>query len=594
MKNIFTHSLLIALLINFSIAATTVYCQPVQIIPQPQNIQYQTDTLLLQNTFFIIKMVGDNKANFSNPIKQVLPAVKRIPIFCTLTTDSNEAYQLKISKNKIEITAGPHGTYYALQTIQSLVENQKSVTTCTITDAPAFAYRGMHLDVCRHFFSVLEVKKYIAFLARYKFNYFHFHLTEDQAWRIQIKKYPLLTTIGSKRAQTLVGRQTSAEGTENKYDATPTEGFYTQEQIKEIVAFAAAKNITVIPEIEMPGHSLAAIASYAWLGCTQQPQQVGQRWGVYPHVYCAGRDSTFVFLQNVLDEVMELFPGKYIHIGGDEVEKQNWKQCKACQLRMQQNNLKDENELQSYFVQRIEKYINSKGKQIIGWDEILEGGLAPNATVLSWRGEEGGVEAAKQNHNVIMAPGSHCYFDHSQHKLGNEPLNIGGNTPYTKVYQYNPIPAKLPSSQHAFVLGTQANLWTEYIATWPKLCYMALPRMQALAEVVWNNPQGKNFPEFQKRLGADLAFLDKTNTQYRMPEPLGWADTVTVSQKQQTIDLQPINQNFTISYQLPNQPIQQGNSITITGNKPLNITIFQKNKSNGTEAIPLKMIVVAK
>lgn len=430
------------------------------------------------------------------------------------------SYALRISPDYITIHFYDYGgdlyqgngCFYALQTLMQLLPTQKSnslaIPCAEINDEPRFQWRGMHLDVCRHFYPVSFIKKYIDLIALYKMNTFHWHLTEDQGWRIEIKKYPKLTQVGSVRKGTMVGKYS-----DQKYDSIPYGGFYTQEEIKEIVNYAAQRHITIVPEIEMPGHSVAAIAAYPWLSCTGKPKEVERGWGVFEDVYCT-KDSTFQFLQDVLDEVMALFPGKYIHIGGDECPKTRWKECKHCQQMIKQHKLKDEHELQSYFIQRIEKYVNSKGKQIIGWDEILEGGLAPSAAVMSWRGIEGGVAAAKQKHFVVMSPGSHCYFDHYQASPSDEPLAIGGYTPLEKVYAYEPIPKELKPEEQPYILGAQANVWTEYILNEKQVEYMAVPRMSALAEVLWTKQENKNETDFLNRLQKHFLLLDKWNVNY--------------------------------------------------------------------------------
>jgi hexosaminidase len=402
------------------------------------------------------------------------------------------------------------------------------VPLVTIRDRPRFDYRGLHLDVGRHFFPVDFIKKYIDYIALHKMNYFHWHLTEDQGWRMEIKKYPLLTSVGSKRYGTITGRH---PGTGN--DNIPYGGFYTQAQIKEVIAYAAKRYITIIPEIEMPGHGSAAIASYPFLSCFpdeptkvpgtpskggQEAQAKGTKkleqeaWGVYDDVFCAGNDSTFAFLENVLDEVIALFPAAYIHIGGDECPKNNWKRCPRCQQRMKDLGLKNEHELQSYFIQRIEKYINGKGRKIIGWDEILEGGLAPNATVMSWRGEQGGIDAAKENHQVIMTPGGTCYLDHAQTKK-DDSLTIGGFLPIETVYGYEPLPAALDAEQAKKVWGAQGNVWTEYMANTRKVEYMVFPRLAALSEVLWS-PKEKDYTEFEPRLQQQVKRYDLWKINY--------------------------------------------------------------------------------
>lgn len=419
--------------------------------------------------------------------------------FSEQASKTEGAYQLDITPQGIQLVSqNSSGIFYGIQTLLQLLPADKKMALnfpcISITDSPRFAYRGMHLDVGRHFFPVSFVKKYIDYLAWHKFNNFHWHLTEDQGWRIEIKKYPLLTETGSCRAQTLVGHYGS-----DVYDGKKYCGFYAQNEIKEIVAYAAERHINVIPEIEMPGHSVAALASYPYLGCTKGPYKTMETWGVMDDVYCAGNDSTFEFLQNVLNEVVELFPSKYIHIGGDECPKERWKHCSKCQQRIKENNLKDEHGLQSYFIQRIEKYLNGKGRNIIGWDEILEGGLAPNATVMSWRGEEGGIEAAKQNHDVIMTPGGWCYLDHSQSR-NDDSLTIGGFTTLDKVYGYEPVPAVLNGEQAKHILGAQGNVWTEYMEYPSKVEYMIFPRMSALSEVLWSPKEKRNWKEFEKKI----------------------------------------------------------------------------------------------
>jgi hexosaminidase len=361
----------------------------------------------------------------------------------------------------------------------------------------------MHLDACRHFWSVEFTKKYIDLLARYKMNSFHWHLTEDQGWRIEIKKHPKLTAVGAWRKGSQVGPYARLQ-----YDNMPYGGFYTQEQIREVVAYAKARHINVVPEIEMPGHAMAALASYPQLGCTGGPYEVQKGWGVFDDVFCAGNDSVFALLEDVLTEVMALFPSEYIHIGGDECPKERWKTCAKCQARMKAEGLKDEHELQSYFIQRIERFVNSKGRKVIAWDEILEGGLAPNAAVMSWRGTEGGIAAARSGHYAVMSPGSHCYFDHYQGDPANEPLAFGGYTTVQKVYSYEPIPAELKPEEHKYILGAQGNVWTEYILTPEHVEYMAVPRMLALAEVLWTTKEKRNEADFIRRLEADFPRLE--------------------------------------------------------------------------------------
>jgi hexosaminidase len=429
-------------------------------------------------------------------------------IYLTLTTASPadslgaEGYTLSVQPAQVTLAANqPAGLFMGVQTLRQLLPVQRgasaSLPAMEVIDKPRYSWRGMHLDVSRHFFSTEFVKKYIDYLAMHKMNTFHWHLTDDQGWRIEIKKYPKLTAVGGYREGTLIGHYGEKVP---RYDNVRYGGFYTQEQIKEVVKYAQDRYITVVPEIEMPGHALAALTAYPELSCTGGPFKVGQTWGVFDDIFCAGNEQTFAFLQDVLTEVMPLFPSKIVHIGGDEAPKTRWKTCPKCQARIKAEHLKDEHELQSYFVQRMEKFVNGKGKTIIGWDEILEGGLAPNAAVMSWRGMEGGTAAAKQKHQVVMTPGEFVYFDHAQGDPALEPLNIGGYLPLAKVYSFEPTPPELTADEKKYILGAQANLWTEYIPTEQYAEYMVLPRMAALAEVLWTPASQKNWESFKVRM----------------------------------------------------------------------------------------------
>jgi len=426
----------------------------------------------------------------------------------------NEGYRLNINKNGIKIIGSkPAGIFYGVQSLISFLpipdkgklnsNNREKVfiNAVSIIDKPRYKWRGMMLDTCRHFMPVKFIKKFIDSMAMHKMNRFHWHLTEDQGWRIEIKKYPLLTKIGAWRPETIAGHYRDKP---RKFDGKKHGGFYSKEDIRKIVEYAKERYITIIPEIEMPGHSGAAIASYPELSCTGGPFEVKKVWGIYEDVYCAGKESTFEFLENVLLEVIELFPSEYIHIGGDECPKSIWKECVLCQARIKKEGLKDEHELQSYFIKRIEKFLTSKGKKLIGWDEILEGGLPPEATVMSWRGTAGGIKAAEQGHNVIMSPTSHCYFDYYQGQKENEPIAIGGYLPLEKVYSFDPTPKKLSEEKKKHILGGQANLWTEYVKTPKKAEYMLFPRMDAIAEVLWTKKENKNWKNFKIRLKKQL------------------------------------------------------------------------------------------
>ena len=437
------------------------------------------------------------------------------------TIENPEGYQLDIQPYKIIISAKTdQGAFYAVQTLRQLLppefengsfsDENPSIQCMTITDAPQFQYRGMHLDVGRHMFSVDFIKQYIDALAMLKMNTFHWHLTEDQGWRIEIKKYPKLQEVAAYRDETLIGHYSDQP---HQFDGKRYGGFYTQDDVKDIVAYAQARHVTVIPEIELPGHAQAAISAYPNLGCTGEQVDVVTKWGVFEHIYCS-KDETFEFLEDVLDEVVTLFPSEYIHIGGDEAPKTNWKTCNQCQHRIKEEGLKDEHELQNYFITRIEKYLNSKGKQIIGWDEILEGGLAPNATVMSWRGTKGAIEAAKQKHNVVMTPTSHCYFDYYQSTNPDEPTAIGGFLPLEKVYGFNPIPEELSAEETKYILGAQGNIWTEYMPTEDQVEYMAFPRILAMSEVVWSKNENKDYSNFVKRVEHFNTRLDVLDINY--------------------------------------------------------------------------------
>ncbi|MEP6616233.1 MAG: family 20 glycosylhydrolase [Ginsengibacter sp.] len=532
MKNIIILSLL--LICTNTFGQTT----DIAIIPEPVSLKVQKGSFLLDNNVTI----NDNDLEGAKNVMHMLtgyldanygvklsitgphPNGRSIRIEQDNQFNQKEGYGITITHDFVVLKGTAQGLFYAVQTFIQLLPSVKNgalnLPLISINDYPRFGYRGMHLDVCRHFFPTEFVKKYIDYLAFHKFNYFHWHLTDDQGWRIEIKKYEKLITIGSKRNGTIIGRY---PGTGN--DNTPHGGFYTQDEIRDVVKYAADRFITIIPEIEMPGHASAAIAAYPDLSCfpdesTQVPKgaawsgsttgkQVQQTWGVFEDVFCP-TENTFTFLENVLDEVMALFPSKYIHIGGDECPKESWKRSPFCQQLIKEKGLKDENGLQSYFIQRIEKYVNSKGKSIVGWDEILEGGLAPNATVMSWRGEKGGIAAIKEGHHVIMTPDTYVYFDHSQNKH-EDSVTIGGYLPLEKVYNYEPVPPVFTEAQASdsmgkakFVLGAQANLWTEYITNPRKVEYMIFPRMSALSEVVWTPKAKKDWSNYQRKLPAML------------------------------------------------------------------------------------------
>ena len=533
----------------------------VQIIPQPVSLSEKDGHFIidantavifnakekdLQNAVDYFNAFIKNISGYSLPLnvkknKSIVIEIKK--------TESigDEGYLLNVSPNFIKITANKkegivYGMQSLFQTLPQIRTNAALEIPCMeITDYPRFKYRGMHLDVCRHFFSPEMVKEYINLMAAYKFNTFHWHLTDDQGWRLEIKKYPKLTSVGAWRADRRGLPWSESEPTKPG-EPTNYGGYYTQEQVREIVAYAQQRNITIIPEIEMPGHSAAAIAAYPYLSCTQQPQ-LTITGGVYPKEiqsnYCPVNDSVFIFLENVLTEVMQLFPSKYIHIGGDEVDKTSWKNDPGCQALIKKLGLKNEDELQSYFIEKIEKFVISKNRKIIGWDEILEGGLAPEATVMSWRGESGGIQAAKMHHDVVMTPGTPLYFDQYQAGPAGEPVAIGGFNTLKMVYDYNPVPKELDAGEAKYILGAQANVWTEFIAANEHLEYMVLPRMLALSEVLWSPKENKNYEDFYSRLRNQFKVFDEKGYRY--------------SAGNFTVGIKPVSQNGKLSVTLSSE-----------------------------------------
>jgi len=533
------------LLSTFSIAVNAQDADPYMgIVPAPVSVKKAAGQFTLSRETVLLADSINNKAVLffadylaNNAMLSIQPkANSGMPVNNSIILTSTgadglpaEGYRLTITPQNITIAAKGAGLFYGIQTLMQLMPADRVATPklpCVqIEDYPRFAYRGFMLDVSRHFFTVEFVKKYIDLLAMYKLNNFHWHLTDDQGWRIEIKKYPKLTSIGSKRPGTIIG---SYRTTNAPYDNTPVEGYYTQDQIRDVVKYAADRYINIVPEIEMPGHSEAALAAYPEFGCNPpDTYHVSGTWNEHNDVYIP-TDETFAFLDDVLTEVMELFPSKYIHIGGDEVAKDDWQHSAVTQSIMKKLKIKDEHELQSYFIKRIESFVNSKGRSIIGWDEILDGGIAPNATIMSWTGEAGGIAAARQSHNVIMTPGSNgLYLDHAQGLLGQEPLTIGGYSPLRQTYSYNPTPDVLTEDQKKFIMGVQANLWAEYIPTENKSEYMLLPRLLALSEIAWTPLANKNFSDFaDTRLPQHLAWLDKHNFDYRVPPIIGGKDTI--------------------------------------------------------------------
>lgn len=563
--------------------------EEIAIIPKPEELIKKDGSFLINKS---VSITSDSKlSSVSSYLVKYLKeeigissktesSSNKIILSVNAAIKNDEGYTLNINSDEIRIEAKTEkGAFYAVQSLVQLIpatiekNTPIKIPALSIKDSPCFKYRGMHLDVGRHMYSVDFIKKYIDMMARLKLNTFHWHLTEDQGWRIEIKKYPKLQEIAAFRKETLIGHYSDQP---HKFDGEPYGGFYTQEQIKEIVAYAEERQITIIPEIEMPGHSQAAIAAYPKLSCTGNQVEVATKWGVFEEVYCP-TETTFKFLEDVIDEVVELFPGKYIHIGGDEAPKARWENCSYCQKLIKEKGLKDEHGLQSYFIQRMEKYINSKGKQIIGWDEILEGGLAPNATVMSWRGTKGAVEAAKQGHDVVLTPTSHSYFDYYQSDNDNEPLAIGGFLPLEKVYSFEPIPKELNEEESKHVLGAQGNVWTEYMPTSEKVEYMAFPRMIALSEVVWSQPKHKDYGHFIRRLESYHKRLDKWNVNYanHIYEVKG---NLRNSDGKLTFELNTVSDSYPIYFSTDGSEPNQKYSEPITVDSSMTIKAVVKNK----------------
>lgn len=440
----------------------------------------------------------------------------------TLTLDpqgpaGDESYALDISPERVDLRArNARGLFYGVQTLRQLLAASTGgrIPAARIEDAPRFRHRGLHLDVGRHYFPLEFIKKYIDVMSVFKLNTFHWHLTEDQGWRLEIKKYPKLTEVGAWRKETIVGH--ARKGPKGS-DGTKHGGFYTQDEAREVVAYARARAITVIPEIEMPGHALAAIASYPELAGRPGPFEVRTTWGISDEVMTPS-EFTFTFLEDVLREVMSIFPGTYIHIGGDEAPKTRWRESALAQQIITREGLGDEDGLQSWFIRRIEAFLNANGRRLVGWDEILEGGLAPDATVMSWRGTAGGVAAAKEGHDVVMCPQEDLYFDHYQADPAQEPLAIGGLTPLEDTYRYEPIPAELAPDQARHVIGAQGCVWTEYMPTSQVVEYMAYPRALALAELAWSPRDARDWDSFRTRLRPSLELLDGLGVGYRRPD----------------------------------------------------------------------------
>ncbi|MDT0553232.1 family 20 glycosylhydrolase [Urechidicola vernalis] len=586
----------------------------ITIIPKPVKTELGQGNYIIDKNTVIVTTEGVNKNTitpFTNQfkivagtaLKQVTSDNKPSSNYIELLIDislEKEAYKLQVTKNGVSISASDHnGFVYAIQSLRQLLPTEFESTSMqntswilpevTIEDAPRFAYRGLMLDVSRHFFDKDYVLKTIDRLAYHKMNVLHLHLVDDQGWRIEIKKYPKLTEVGGFRVDQ-EDAAWSARDVNKPSDQVTFGGFYTQEEIKEIVSYATSKGIDVIPEIEMPAHVMSAVAAYPELSCFETPIGVPSG-GVWPitEIYCAGKESTFDFLENVLTEVMDLFPSKYIHIGGDEATKTNWATCPHCKKRMNTEGLHDVEELQSYFIKRMEKFIKKNGRKLVGWDEIIEGGLAPDATVMSWRGVKGGLEAAKQGHDVIMTPGTHCYFDHYQGPQNEEPVAWGGYTTLSKVYQFNPIVDSMTKEEAAHVLGGQANLWSEYVPSNEHSEYMIFPRLAAMSEALWSPTESRDWDDFSIRIEslferykhqginyAESAYLVTENTEINIENK-----TVQLFLKNE-FPVSDIRYNLT-NEPLDNSAIKYTEPIQLTKTTNIKASLYKNDKPIGRE-----------
>jgi len=511
------------------------------IIPMPNKVEMKDKIIKLGNPIYISAVKADEvKAaqflvaffNTRNATAVVQENEKAVIVLKTLeSTDESigkEGYFLNTSDNKITISANtPTGLFYGIQTLIQLLPAETGTPLqlrgCNIMDKPAFAWRGTMLDPARHMIPVEYIKKHMDMMAMYKLNTLHLHLTDDQGWRIQINKYPRLTEIASKRNETLIGWQGNYKNfSDFKFDGKPHSGFYTQDELRDLVAYAKAREITIVPEIEMPGHSQCVLAAYPTLACKPGKYEVATYWGVFEDIICPTREA-IEFYTNVLEEVCDIFPGTYIHIGGDEAPKTRWKESSYVQDLMKREGIDDVEKVQGWFNRQIESYLKSKNRKLIGWDEILEGGISENAAVMSWRGEEGGIAAASMGNEVVMSPGSKgMYWDHAYGNIAFEPDSIGrreGNAPLSKIYAYNPVPKDIPADKKGFILGVQANLWSEYIQSPFAHEYLTFPRMLALAEAAWTQIDNKNWYDFLHRTTPQYIRFDEKNINYRIPEP---------------------------------------------------------------------------
>lgn len=599
-------STLVALCITVVLFAT-VSCKPCKseytIIPMPNSLEPKCGTFELPNNVVIGYYGNIDSAtekvieNFASMLANVTgysvttekDAADATISFTLDETLAKEAYTLDISKSKVEIKgSASNGMFYAIQTLKQLLPAQIygktlaegvewSAKCVTIEDAPRMAYRGNHLDVARHMFSVEEVKEFIDLMAMHKMNSLHWHITDDQGWRMESKIYPRLTEVGAYRNGTIIGRPDT-----NEYDNIRYGGFYSREEIKDIINYAAERQITIIPEVDMPGHMVAAVASYPHLGCFNKQCEVMKTWGISRDVLCMGKESTFEFVEDILTEVMELFPSEYIHIGGDECPKEAWAKCPRCQARIKAEGIVGDSihsaevYLQSYFNKRIEKFLNDNGRKMIGWDEILEGELSQSATVMSWRGVVGGLQAARKGHNVIMTPNTHLYFDYYQTlDTEREPLAIGGNIPVEMVYNYNPVDTTLTAEEGSRIIGVQANIWTEYIKDFNYLQYMLLPRLDALSEVAWTNVENKDWASFLKRLDKNVQVYVQNGNNFAK-HILEVAMSYDVNMQDNTIDITLRTQG--------NAPIYY----TLDGTEPTTESLVYKDVIKLNETATLK------
>ena len=537
------HFSLLPLLLLFPLVMTGQVMADFHVVPLPQHcvaqkgkafalpslsaIRYEGDSDMDRNAHFLASWLKQ-ACSMEVPVTNSKVKEPAIVLKINAKITEREGYRITVSQRAVTIEGGSAaGVFYGMQTLRKALpvkpEGEGVIPAVVVEDSPRFAYRGMHLDVSRHFFGTDFVKQYIDMLALHHINTFHFHLTDDQGWRVEIKRYPKLTEVGAWRRRTVVGRNTGI------YEWKRYGGFYTQDEIRDIVKYAADRYITIIPEIDMPGHMEAVLAAYPELGCTGGPYEVEPNWGVFDDILCAGREETFRFVEGVLDELTELFPSEYIHIGGDEAPRTRWKACPKCQERIRAEHITTkgkqtaEDRLQGYFMKRVEHYLNSKGRKAIGWDELLDCDVTPSTTIMSWRGVEGGVEASKKGHDVIMVPTAWFYFDYYQtpEDYWNKPLLIGGFVPIEKVYSFEPAPDTLPEEARKHIIGLQANLWTEYVYADEFAQYQVLPRMGALCELQWIQPENKNFDSFmtrQRRLNNLYEALGWQYCKYAFPD----------------------------------------------------------------------------